>query len=79
MRDFQKEQCVLFIVSPPGAGKTYLLEQQIMPTQSRLGVTCIRIDCSNDELVERAMESVLLEKFPREGQKSLLVAGFLIV
>jgi hypothetical protein len=35
---------------------------------------CRRIDCSNDELVERAIKSVLQEKFPQDGKKSLLVA-----
>jgi hypothetical protein len=34
---------------------------------------CERVDCSNDELVERAMESVLSSHFP-EDTKALLVA-----
>jgi hypothetical protein len=36
--------------------------------------TCVRLDCSNDELLTRAMEAVLKEKFPEEGKNSLLVA-----
>lgn len=69
------DQCVLFLVSPPGAGKTYLLERKIAPYEEERQVVFVRIDCSNDELVERAMENILLDKFPRDGQKSVLVAG----
>jgi hypothetical protein len=34
---------------------------------------CVRVDCSNDELVERAMESVLTSHFP-DDTRALLVA-----
>jgi len=39
------------------------------------GVTFGILDCSNDELVERAMEALLEEKFPQAtSNKSVLVA-----
>lgn len=37
---------------------------------------CVRVDCSNDELVERAMESVLLSQFPDEKQAILVADEF---
>jgi hypothetical protein len=34
----------------------------------------VHVDCSNDELVERSMASILSERFPQEGRLSLLIA-----
>ena len=44
-----------------------------MEAEIKKGIKCVRTDCSNDELVERAMESVLSQSFKQEV-KSLLVA-----
>jgi replication-associated recombination protein RarA len=59
------------LVSPPGAGKTHLAEELIDANANR---HCRRIDCSSDELVERALDSILEESFPVQGDMSLLVA-----
>ncbi len=55
-------ECVIFVESPPGAGKTHLMEQIL--AREMIKRTCVRVDCSNDELVERAMEAVLSSHFP---------------
>ncbi len=97
----QDENRIIFLVSPPGAGKqknwflsnleaiglvnadkdphgfllsgkTHLLENRIIKNEK--DKRCQMLDCSNDELVERAMESFLTEAFPDERKKSLLVA-----
>lgn len=52
--------------------QTHLL-MSIMEAEIKKGTKCVRTDCSNDELVERAMESVLSQNFQLEV-KSLLVA-----
>lgn len=57
---------IVFLVSPPGAGKTFLLEQDIMAQEAQRGCFCKRIDCSNDILVQKAMETVLSDQFPEE-------------
>lgn len=62
------------MISPPGAGKSYLLEKNIMQKEMKKGIKCQRVDCSNDELVVKALSSILNEYFPIEGNKSLLVA-----
>lgn len=66
-----KDQFVVFVESPPGAGKTYLMEAIIARESEER--RCERVDCSNDELVERAMELVLKSHFP-DDSKALLVA-----
>jgi hypothetical protein len=62
---------VFFIFGPPGAGKTFMLERIINEKQGELHA--VRIDCSNDDLLEVSMEDVLQQKFPKQ-KKSLLVA-----
>lgn len=64
----------VLVTSPPGAGKTYLLEHEILPPQRQKQVVCHRIDCSSDVLVERTLVSILEEKFPDENQFGMLVA-----
>jgi hypothetical protein len=52
-----------------------LLVEEIMPNEIRSNrPKCKRIDCSSDTLVERSLASILEEKFPNEGENSLLVA-----
>ena len=83
---WKASQCVILLISPPGkhpeyiplhiggAGKTWLLTKEIIPHETSHFRKCERIDCSNDELVERALDSILHEKFSDEGTPSLLVA-----
>jgi hypothetical protein len=70
----QSKQCVILLISPPGVGKTHMIEHDIEPEETRLGTHVVRFDCSNDELVERSMVSLLKRSFPNEGKPSLLVA-----
>jgi chromosomal replication initiation ATPase DnaA len=70
----QKESCVILLTSPPGSGKTYLLEREIFQEERRRGRECERVDCSSDIFVEKAIDSVLSELFPSEGRPALLVA-----
>jgi Ni2+-binding GTPase involved in maturation of urease and hydrogenase len=44
-------KCVILLISPPGAGKTHLLES-IEDDESKQGRKVVKIDCSNDQLVE---------------------------
>ena len=60
------KQAVIFVESPPGAGKTHLMEEIMAKAQAN-GLISVRVDCSNDELVERAMESVLSGHFTHEA------------
>ncbi len=80
-------QCIIHNISPPGAGKTYLWNK-ILKIEARYLDACaetltkiiskechaVRVDCSNDELVERSRASILSERFPIEGKPSLLIA-----
>ena len=68
---YESKQLVLFLVSPPGAGKTFEMEEMKASTKGRV---IHRIDCSDDELVERALSSLLDEYFPADGAPSLLIA-----
>ncbi|KAL6063483.1 CAZy families GT2 protein (Fragment), variant 3 [Balamuthia mandrillaris] len=72
---YDRDQCVLFVVGPPGAGKSFELNKKREMEQKK-GAFFGMIDCSNDELVERAMEDLLNEKFPetRMDGNSILVA-----
>ncbi len=64
------DQCVVLLIAPPGTGKTHHVKA-MYAAESRKKVW---LDCSNDELVERAMSAILSERFPSEGENSLLVA-----
>jgi len=68
-----QQELLLLLVSPPGAGKTHLVETTIMAQAEHHGRRTQRIDCSNDELVELSLTYILNRKFPGET-KSLLVA-----
>jgi len=67
---------VCLLVSPPGAGKSHLMEYEIMPECRKIGVRCGYIDGSNDALVEVALVSLLRERFP---DKTAMQPGLLIV
>jgi hypothetical protein len=47
--------------------------EKIIKVEKKNHSKCVYVDCSNDELVERAMESVLTSHFPEE-ETSILVA-----
>ncbi len=79
----ENDQCLLLLVSPPGAGKCISSRSLISVGKTHLAQCimeinsnrhCRRFDCSSDELVERALDSILEENFPIQGDKSLLVA-----
>lgn len=65
--------CVILLISPPGAGKTWRLEKEIEKKQKE-GYYCPDkpIDCSNDEFVKRSLYSILNEMFPEQGKKSFV-------
>eukprot|EP00667_Euglena_gracilis_P000022 EG_transcript_22 len=69
----ERQELLLLLVSPPGAGKTHLVETTIMARAEQSGRRTQRIDCSNDELVELSLTYILNRKFPGET-RSLLVA-----
>ena len=69
-----RRSCVLLIVSPPGAGKTYFVEHSLMSDLRKDGLICERFDCSSDILVQKALSQVLLDKIPYENRPTLLVA-----
>jgi len=68
-------QMVVLLISPPGAGKTYFMKTGVRAAAEELELKVSRIDCSNDELVERALVSVLEEQFPTGSiQEGILIA-----
>jgi len=68
-------QMVVLLISPPGAGKTYFMKTGVRAAADELELKVSRIDCSNDELVERALVSVLEEEFPTGSiQEGILIA-----
>jgi hypothetical protein len=69
----EANQCIILHVSPPGAGKSHLWEK-VMANERKNKRHAVQVDCSNDELVERSMASILSERFPQEGEPSLLIA-----
>eukprot|EP00026_Physarum_polycephalum_P000107 Phypoly_transcript_00107.p1 GENE.Phypoly_transcript_00107~~Phypoly_transcript_00107.p1 ORF type:complete len:2193 (+),score=228.94 Phypoly_transcript_00107:718-6579(+) len=66
-------QCIILNISPPGAGKSHLWNA-VMAEERINNRHAVQVDCSNDELVERSMASILQERFPQEGQPALLIA-----
>jgi len=70
---YEYSQCIILNVSPPGAGKSHLWND-VMTDERLNNRHAVQVDCSNDELVERSMASILHERFPQEGQPSLLIA-----
>ena len=62
----------VLIVSPPGAGKTHLLNNTIKPQMEAAGLPMVRIDGSSDELVMVSLHS-RLEALFTERRPSLLV------
>ena len=62
----ERQEVLLLLVSPPGAGKTHLVETTIMARAEHHGRRTQRIDCSNDELVELSLTYILNRKFPGE-------------
>eukprot|EP00656_Telonema_subtile_P055937 TRINITY_DN8825_c0_g1_i1.p1 TRINITY_DN8825_c0_g1~~TRINITY_DN8825_c0_g1_i1.p1 ORF type:complete len:1950 (-),score=403.34 TRINITY_DN8825_c0_g1_i1:127-5976(-) len=71
----QGGQMATLLISPPGAGKTYFMKTGVTAAAEELELNVSRIDCSNDELVERALISVLEEHFPTGSiQEGILIA-----
>jgi hypothetical protein len=71
---------VVLLISPPGAGKTYIMEEDISKKWNGLkGYQYLRFDCSADELVLNTLSSLLSRLIDSsnaggERKKSLLVA-----
>jgi hypothetical protein len=74
-RILQGGQLATLLISPPGAGKTYFMKTGVTAAAEEMELNVSRIDCSNDELVERALISVLEEHFPTGSiQEGILIA-----
>jgi hypothetical protein len=67
------QKLFVLVISPPGAGKTYLLNH-VIQEQAQNGIECHNLDCSSGILVERTISSLLDELFPEEGKPGFLVA-----
>lgn len=50
------------------------MEKEIIPQEQANNRHTVLLDCSQDEFVEKALDSVLTSLLPKEGQPSLLVA-----
>jgi hypothetical protein len=61
-------QSFQFLLSPPGAGKSFLVEHSAALKQRRI------FDCSNDELIDKAIYAALSERFPTQAPGWTLIA-----
>lgn len=64
---------LIYLVSAPGAGKTYYLENIVRTRMLHQHKHYKRVDCSSDELLERSLTHLLEESFPH-SEPGLLVA-----
>jgi len=69
----KRDNFVLLIVSSPGAGKTYLMEDQIIPLCNEQKIESRKLDGSNDELVEIALMTILDKTFFTQARSLLIV------
>jgi hypothetical protein len=69
-----KRECVILLQSPPGAGKTYTVDNILRTTFEAKGYHVGDIDCSDDKLVVQSLLGSLREMMPQDVKKGLLVA-----
>jgi len=81
-RDFREElsslleipdPCVVMVVSPPGAGKTFAMDELTQRLASTERVAVEQFDCSSDVLVTHTITELLDRAVAAQGERVLLI------